>query len=446
MLRTPDTSSMLDNELLMRYCRRQDEAAFRELVGRYTGLVMSVCRRVTRNEQDAEDAFQATFIIFARKADSLIKVSSVGGWLHQVAFRTALRATRKRSGRRERSLATEPLHDSAGAFDELHRQEVGQILHEELQKLSPLYREAIILCDLDGNTRAAAAARMDCTEGSVKAALARGRRQLRVRLLKRGVALSAVVALASAAVSKSKSSVPPRTVDATIRMCVSPTQAESIQCPSSVRSLVQKGSHIAMYNSLLKPVAAVGVALILVIPTLAVVAQFGIEEPQDLEDVIVSQRDEHERLDTTVSGLKSKEADESPAPKRSPTLEALQLQRIATLREIVQVMEDQYSTGQNDLASVLRAKHNLLRARLEHAVEKTQRLQLLQEQLEEFRQLETVVQTKVDAGIVTNVQLLSVRAERLAAQIELVREQDKEAVGGRDHRVRSSFELGPVAE
>ena len=138
-----------DNELLLLFTRYDDEDAFRAIVERHGGLVMNVCRQVLQHLQEAEDVFQATFLILARKAPRMLQQNSLAGWLHQVAYRAALRASknRRRQPQQELPEMDSPLPE---AFQEVHLREVQQILHEELQKLKTTYREVIILCDLQG--------------------------------------------------------------------------------------------------------------------------------------------------------------------------------------------------------------------------------------------------------------------------------------------------------
>ena len=102
---------LTDNELLMRYVRHRDEAAMRILVERHGALVMNVCRQVVQDEHHAEDVFQATFLILARWAKRLLHVSSLAGWLHRVAFRTAVRVAQQQRRRREAALTEEPMVD-----------------------------------------------------------------------------------------------------------------------------------------------------------------------------------------------------------------------------------------------------------------------------------------------------------------------------------------------
>jgi RNA polymerase sigma factor (sigma-70 family) len=172
-----------DRELLARFLSERDEGAFAELVVRYRETVLGACLRVLRNAQDAEDASQAAFLVLARKARSVAGYSTLGGWMHEVARRTAL----KLRGRRKviRSLDAEPAAKSATLSD------VSEALDEELQQLPTQFRETLILCCLEGLSRAEAAERLGVSEASVKDRLERGREQLRSRLVRRGLTLSA---------------------------------------------------------------------------------------------------------------------------------------------------------------------------------------------------------------------------------------------------------------
>ncbi len=203
----------------MQFVRQRDEMAFRQLVERHATMLMSVCRRISRNEEDAEDAFQATLLILAARAHRLTNVTSLAAWLHRVAYRTSARAARRRARRHESSLQEEPPVATHDALQQIHVRELQQIMHEELQNIPGRYRDAIVLCDLEGHTRAQAADQLDRTESAVKAALARGRRKLRFQLLKRGVAMSVVFATARNACAAHSSSAE-KWIELAVKSCI----------------------------------------------------------------------------------------------------------------------------------------------------------------------------------------------------------------------------------
>jgi RNA polymerase sigma factor (sigma-70 family) len=187
-----------DRQLLERFTAAREEAAFEALLRRHGPMVQGVCRRVLGNAHDAEDAFQATFLVLASRAGSIGRRESVGGWLYQVAYNTALKARasaaarRRREQRPEGRSAGDPLADVTG-------RELMTVLDEELQRLPERYRAPLVLCYLEGLTRDEAAGRLGFSESTLKRRLEEGRERLRRRLERRGLALSA--ALLAAGVS-----------------------------------------------------------------------------------------------------------------------------------------------------------------------------------------------------------------------------------------------------
>ena len=179
-----------DRELLERFLRGGDETAFAGLVRRHGPMVQAVCRRVLHNAHDAEDACQAAFLVLGRKAASIRNRESVAAWLHGVAFRVAVRLRRDVHRRRAHE---EPAADVAAPdrSGELTWQEVRAALDEELNALPERYRAPLVLCYLEGRTRDEAARQLGWSLNSLRGRLERARAQLRARLLRRGLGLSA---------------------------------------------------------------------------------------------------------------------------------------------------------------------------------------------------------------------------------------------------------------
>jgi RNA polymerase sigma factor (sigma-70 family) len=186
-------ADLADAELVRRFAEGRDDAAFTVLVQRHGALVLGVCRRVLGHAQDAEDAFQATFLILARKARAIRRLQSLGSWLYKVAYRTALRARANQARRKAReSNACEGR--AVLTFDGPH-DDVGELLDEEVRRLPEKYRVPVLLCYLQGRTNEEAARQLHCPTGTLKIRLLRARELLRRRLSRRGVALSLAVLL-----------------------------------------------------------------------------------------------------------------------------------------------------------------------------------------------------------------------------------------------------------
>jgi RNA polymerase sigma factor (sigma-70 family) len=175
-----------DRQLLQRFTLNRDESAFAALLERHGSMVLGVCRRVLGCPQTADDAFQGTFLVLLRKAGSLAWRESVGSWLHQVAYRVALKARVSQQRRRARERLAASMNPEPQAVDN-DRRELLLALDAELAILPEKYRQPIVLCYLQGRSHEEAAAELGWPVGTVKGRLSRGREELRKRLVRRGI-------------------------------------------------------------------------------------------------------------------------------------------------------------------------------------------------------------------------------------------------------------------
>src|SRR5262245_48176131 len=261
-LRTQGCADQTDGQLLSQFLSRRDEAAFVALVRRHGPMVLGVCRRVLGNAADAEDAFQATFLVLVRKASSLTARAVLGDWLHGVARRTALSARRACARRRakEQAMARPDVPGDAIQDDWL------PLLDEELSRLPENYRLPIVLCDLEGKTRREAADRLGWPEGTVAGRLARGRALLARRLARHagGVASSSLAAaLAQNAASACVSDALLHSTARAASLLAAGTGAATAVISTRVAALTE-GVVRAMFLSKLKAVAGVLALSILV--------------------------------------------------------------------------------------------------------------------------------------------------------------------------------------
>jgi RNA polymerase sigma factor (sigma-70 family) len=194
-----------DARLLERFASNHEDAAFYELVRRHGPRVERVCRQVLRNEHDIDDAFQATFVVLARRARGVAWDDSVAGWLGAVAHRLSMsiRSHRQKRARRERAMAElggrhswlspialdHPRDQALTAADHLESQEIKEAIDAELERLPEKYRAPVVLCDLEGLTHQEAAQRLGWPSGSVSRRLGKARSILRHRLASKGLAL-----------------------------------------------------------------------------------------------------------------------------------------------------------------------------------------------------------------------------------------------------------------
>jgi RNA polymerase sigma factor (sigma-70 family) len=242
-----------DGRLLERFLARRDEAAFAALLARHGPMVWGVCRRLLSEGHDAEDAFQATFLVLVRRARSLNRSGSLAAWLHAVASRVALRA---RAGQgRQRPLTEEvAAMNATDPASEVARRELRALIDEELRRLPEKYRGPVLLCDVQGRSHEEAARQLGCPPGSMSWRLARGRELLRRGLRRRGVTLS-VGALAVLLAEEAGAAVPAAVTEATARaaLLVATGTAGALSAP--VSALVD-GTARALAVARLKALAA----------------------------------------------------------------------------------------------------------------------------------------------------------------------------------------------
>jgi RNA polymerase sigma factor (sigma-70 family) len=211
----PECAAFGDAVLLGRFIERHDEAAFAVVVNRHGPMVWGLCRRLL-HQHDAEDAFQATFLVLARKAASIRSKEMVGNWLYGVAYQTALQARRTTARRRAKEVQVTKMPDiEAVAPDPCA--DIHPLLDAELSRLPDIYRAVIVACDLEGRTRREVARHLGVPEGTVAARVARARAMLAKRLTQRGVTLSGGALAAMLATQAASAGVPKSVVVSTIK-------------------------------------------------------------------------------------------------------------------------------------------------------------------------------------------------------------------------------------
>ncbi len=185
---------LTDGQLLARYTASNDGPAFAALVARHGPMVAATCRAILQREHDVEDAFQATFLVLARKASSVRAGDVLGGWLHRVAYRVAVQANIELKRRRRRESDVSPM-DIPTAAHSVPDLELLSIVHEEIDRLPERQRLPVVLCDLEGLSYEHAARQMHATVPALRCRLSKARERLRARLTRRGVTASALAAV-----------------------------------------------------------------------------------------------------------------------------------------------------------------------------------------------------------------------------------------------------------
>ena len=264
---TSGYAAMTDTQLLEAFRAQADQAAFTTLVQRHGPMVLGTCRRITGGTPDAEDAFQATFLVLARKVATIGRPDLLGPWLHAVACRTARKARALLARRRGRE---RPFHDgdhpvtTDRAPDDLRT-----ILDEALEELPPAYRSALVLCELEGHSRQQAARALGVLEGTLSSRLARGKQLLARVLRRRGFVLSATVLTGALLQCRVTAAVPPALVRATAGAAAAIAAGHAaIGIVSAPVALLTEGELHTMTSTKLKFVVGIVIAFVLLGATL----------------------------------------------------------------------------------------------------------------------------------------------------------------------------------
>jgi RNA polymerase sigma factor (sigma-70 family) len=261
LVAAPASDDSSDSSLLKRFISQKDESAFAEILQRHGPLVLRVCRQVLQQPHDADDAFQATFMVLARQAGAIRQGQSLPGWLYKVAYHIAVQVRSRAVNRQVHEELVAAMRREQ-TTDPSEGKDVWPILHDELNRLPSKYRTPMVLCYLDGLTNEEAAGQLNCPVGTVKTRLNRARDLLRNRLARRGVALTpAILAGLLLTPATASAAVPPALSAATLQAATLFAAGKAaLGTSASVSALAEAAVH-SMFLSKLKAVASVVLAV-----------------------------------------------------------------------------------------------------------------------------------------------------------------------------------------
>ena len=246
MVRPQGVSEQTDGYLLDRFIHDRDEAAFDELLGRHGPMVLGVCRHLLGNVPDAEDVFQATFMVLLRKAGSIQKRGSLASWLHGVAYRLACNV-KIQSSRRRRYERQAPMASTENS-PESSWEALTPALHEEINRLPEHYRTPVILCYVEGKSNDQASLQMGVPVGTVKSRLARAREILRQRLEKRHVTLAMAVLVERMSAGGLTAGVPPALRQTTLEAATLLHAGQNLAISTAVLALTERMVRIMVFD------------------------------------------------------------------------------------------------------------------------------------------------------------------------------------------------------
>ncbi len=395
-----------DADLLESFVSSRDESSFEALVRRHAPMVWRVCRGMLSNDHDAEDAFQATFLVFTRKAESIRPTNMVGNWLFGAARNTALKARaliRKRQFRERQVLAlVEPEQPSVAIQHDLR-----EIIDQELSHLSAKYRVPILLCDLDGLSRSEACQRLGWLDGTLSGRLARGRAMLARRLLRRGVEVMAAGDTAFVAGrGLAADAVRSAPLAAVLRMSMDGSPGAMAQAGVSKLALTLAGK-VSRSMSIAMLTRAFVATLVLA----TVVCGSGLALHRMLEGPTQDKGDDPNKAKVLAK----------PDRTEADCLNDMQ----AAAQKEWEIRMNQFNAGRGDLDHLYGTSGRLLKAGLGLAKTDKDRIQVLQSQLDRVTIIEKSIRLRFEAGHMDAGSFEQAKFARSEAELNLIRERTR---------------------
>jgi len=417
----PDGVGLGDGELLGRFIERHDEAAFAVLVNRHGPMVWGVCRRLL-HEQDAEDAFQATFLVLARKATSIRSKEMVGNWLYGVAHQTSLQARRTAARRRAKEVQVTKMPDIKAVELGLWA-DIQPLLDEELSRLPDIYRAVIVLCDLEGQTRKEVASHLGVPEGTVAARMARARALLAKRLTRRGVVFAGGSVAAVLSAGSASASAPPALVASTIKSASLLAAGRAAGVISAKVAALTEGVVKAMFVTKIKIVLAV----VLVVAALAGAAGLiyqtqAADQPKPKEEPPAAKKDQ-------------KQGEEKQATtKEEEKLRVLKVK--ALLKERRDILKDEWETvlKREDIVpdksqwldTLCHTLEAILEVDLDLSDSPADRLAAYKNAMDSAQKLENNFKDRMNRGLALPQDYMHAKELRLKVEISMTKEQMKQ--------------------
>jgi RNA polymerase sigma factor (sigma-70 family) len=427
----PGETDLSDGQLLECLVSRRDEAAAGALVGRHGPMVWGVCRRVLRNHHDAEDAFQATFLVLVRRAASIQPRELVANWLYGVARQTALKARAAAAKRlaREKQLDELPAAEAAPEADPGGERQA--LLDRELSRLTDKYRIAIILCDLEGRSRKEVARRLRIPEGTLSSRLTTARALLARRLARHGFQASAGALAAVLAQQAASATVPSQVLTATIEATSLAASGNAAVGAMSARvAALTEGVLQAMLLSKLKVATFVLLAVSAVaVGSAALTYRLGASEPGG---AATTRAGNTETPSGSAPGVKAEGGERPPGQKapegpagEGPKVRALLKERLETLRKIADRVQQLYQEKVASPELVRQANLRVYKAELDLCDTTKERIAVLVKILQVYKDMEDHANELVTQGVASQHTVLEARVNRLEAEIALEREKAK---------------------
>ncbi len=415
LFRVGTIGGLTDGQLLEWYKNRPGEAAelaFAALVERHGPMVLRVCREVLGDEHEAHDAFQATFLVLVRRAGSLWTRHTLAPWLHQVALRVArcARSAMARRRRHERKAA----EMAAPSVSEEGPDDFGPVLHEEVQRLPERYRAAIVLCCLEGQTQDQAARHLGWPIGTVQSRLARGRERLRHRLIRRGIAPTAIVAARRRPAMPLAAAMPPALADSAIR--------SATQLATGSASVAMSGYFSASVATLTKGVLRTMILTKLKIAALAVLSTCILASGVG---ILVGQETATKPDGAQPPGTTKPDGTAIPArasgvaaPEEEPE-GALKKRLVEAARRRLEAQEAFYEEGRITIDRFLSASHELMHAEIQASTNREGRITAAQAHLDRVKGVEARERSELRVGRGTKADVTEAEQCRLQAELGL---------------------------